>query len=422
MSEDSESVDATGPETEEPDWEALYHRVSTVFTPASPIVERELFSGRIPQVAKVLDAINQRGQHAVLYGERGVGKTSLANVLAAILKSTGSQVTVSKINCDAMDDFPTAWRKALGEVRYIDESPGTGFTGEVKETVRSLAEQLPKKPTPHDVRLLLSKLPVPTIVVFDEFDRLRPHEVRPFTDVIKALSDYSVDATIVLVGVASTIDQLVKDHLSIERAIVQVHLPRMPAKEIREILKKGAEKLAVRIDRPATEHIVHLAQGLPHYAHLVGLHAIRTAVMRRSLVIQLQDVERGVQDAVQNAQQSTKTQYHQATTSSHRAAIFPQVLLACALAHKDQLSYFPAAEVARPLSAIMGKPYRIPAFARHLNKFCEAERGPVLERIGPERRQRYRFCNPLLEPFVIMNGLSQGTITKQSLAELIKPE
>jgi len=402
------------------DWGGLYHRVSSVFTPASPIVEKDLFSGRIQQAAKVVDAINQPGQHAVLYGERGVGKTSLGNVLADFMKSSGAQIAVSKINCDATDTFSSACIKALGEVRVVKARQGAGFTGEMEDTIATAAQSLPQgtPATPNDVRLALNRMPVPVILVFDEFDRLPQRQVRPFTDLIKSLSDFGTAATVVLVGVAATIDQLVKDHASIERAIVQVHLPRMEPKEIREILDKGAGRLKMSFEQSARDHVTNLSQGLPHYTHLVGLYAARHAIQRRDSMIRMPDVEAGVRDAVGNAQQSVKAQYHQATVSSHRAALFHQVLLACALSHKDQMSFFQAAEVSGPLSAIMGKKYEIPAFARHLKKLTEDERGAVLECSGPDRRKRYRFKNPLLEPYIVMNGLATHVISKEALASI----
>jgi len=52
----------------------------------------------------------------------------------------------------------------------------------------------------------------------------------------------------------------------------------------------------------------------------------------------------------------------------------------------------------------MGKPYDIPAFAQHLNDLSESGRGPVLQKKGSTRRFRYRFINPLLQPYVIMKG------------------
>lgn len=63
----------------------LSMEASRVFTPAAPIDDRALFAGRTVQVVNVLDAVNQKGQHAIIFGDRGVGKTSLANVLASFL-------------------------------------------------------------------------------------------------------------------------------------------------------------------------------------------------------------------------------------------------------------------------------------------------------------------------------------------------
>jgi ABC-type transport system involved in cytochrome bd biosynthesis fused ATPase/permease subunit len=55
--------------------------IDTVFTPAAPIRTRDLFFGRMDQLKRVVETINEPGQHAALYGERGVGKTSLANII-----------------------------------------------------------------------------------------------------------------------------------------------------------------------------------------------------------------------------------------------------------------------------------------------------------------------------------------------------
>ena len=59
----------------------------------------------------------------------------------------------------------------------------------------------------------------------------------------------------------------------------------------------------------------------------------------------------------------------------------------------------------------MGKPYEIPAFAKHMNEFCGDERSAILEKIGTRRNYRYRFRNPLLPPYIVMSGIAQGLIT-----------
>jgi hypothetical protein len=57
------------------------------------------------------------------------------------------------------------------------------------------------------------------------------------------------------------------------------------------------------------------------------------------------------------------------------------------------------------------KKYDIPSFARHLASFCKRERASVLKKSGMKRRFRYRFTDPLMQPFVIMKGLADGKQT-----------
>src|SRR4051794_2220262 len=87
-------------------------KVGRVFRPTAPIDERSLFAGRTEQTNALLRAVSQKGQHAILFGERGVGKTSLANVLSSFLgEPTGSGILAPRINCDGLDTFATVWRK-----------------------------------------------------------------------------------------------------------------------------------------------------------------------------------------------------------------------------------------------------------------------------------------------------------------------
>ena len=71
---------------------------------------------------------------------------------------------------------------------------------------------------------------------------------------------------------------------------------------------------------------------------------------------------------------------------------------------------------------ITGKHYDIPAFAPHLKKFLEPERGSVLHREGEPRRYFYRFANPLLQPYVILDGLAEGLIADEQIARRANDE
>ncbi len=80
-----------------------------------------MFSGRKDQIYKVLDVIFQTGQHAIIFGDRGVGKTSLANILSGVMETFGKKKLdplCVRINCDKEDSFKSVWVKIFGELSW----------------------------------------------------------------------------------------------------------------------------------------------------------------------------------------------------------------------------------------------------------------------------------------------------------------
>jgi hypothetical protein len=127
-------------------------------------------------------------------------------------------------------------------------------------------------------------------------------------------------------------------------------------------------------------------------------------------------VETAIRKAVENAQQTIVASYCQAITSPHQN-IYKEILLAAALAKTDDLGYFAAGDLRKPLARILHKDYGIDRFMRHLNSFCEESRGRVLERKGERRKYRFRFSESIMEPYVIMRGIADGMIDKDEVAD-----
>jgi Cdc6-like AAA superfamily ATPase len=383
-----------------------------VFTPTTPINEQALFAGRKRQLQKVFDVINQKGQHAVIFGERGVGKTSLSNVLSSFLSSPTSGVVLSpRVNCDSQDTFESVWRKVLTQITRTQENK-TGFVPDKRLRSRAVEKELPTPVTPDVIRQMLTNLALVSlpILIIDEFDRLPQNVKASFADTIKALSDHAVGATVILVGVADSINDLIKEHQSVERALVQIRMPRMSNSEIGEIIDNGLQRLGMTIEPNAKARITALSQGLPHYTHLLGRDSARSALGQTSLCITLQIVDEAIRKALEDVQQSIQSAYHKATLSARKHNLFADVLLACAMAETDELGFFAAQDIRDPMQTVTGKKYDIPNYAQHLNEFCDARRGPILERTGVKRRFRFRFVNPLMQPYVIMLGFAAGKL------------
>ena len=68
-----------------------------------------------------------------------------------------------------------------------------------------------------------------------------------------------------------------------------------------------------------------------------------------------------------------------------------------------------------PLTAVAGRPYDTRAFSKHLETLADTGRGPVLQKRGTARTARYRFANPLLQPYVVLRGVSEGRVSPARL-------
>ncbi len=387
-------------------------RLSSAFTPSAPVSKFQLFSGRLDHLQRVTDAVFQPGQHVIIYGERGVGKTSLANVLAdwlEILKKHNYQVV--RHNCAAGSTFNSIWKGVFRELSFMRY--GTGFLSE--PSASPLSGHVPENASSEDVRFLLQQTGTSTIVIIDEYDRVKdPTTAGLLADTIKSLSDHSVDATLIIIGVADSIDELISEHQSVERALVQIQLPRMESSELLAIIDKGFGAANLEIDDDAKKHIAALSQGLPHNTHELGLLSGYAAVDRDRLRANKSDVEAAIRQSVENAQQTIVTSYNQAISSPHQN-IYKEILLAAALAPTDELGYFAAGDLRKPIAAIVHKDFGIDRYMRHLNSFCEESRGSILERKGSKRRYRFRFRESIMEPFVIMKGIKDNLMSEEDV-------
>jgi energy-coupling factor transporter ATP-binding protein EcfA2 len=381
--------------------------VAEAFRPAAPIDRRGLFSGRQEEIAELYSVISQPGQHAVIYGERGVGKTSLAVVVAELLR--GSGILVARATCDSSDDFSTVWRKALSEIAVSSTTEAIGFGSATTESSIPAAGLLGGADvTPHAVQRALGAIGErqPIAVIFDEFDRLGVAEGKDraiFADTIKTLSDRVAPATIVIVGVADDIGELIREHASVERALVQIRMPRMSRDELAEIAVKGVESARMRIAKTSVARITALSQGLPHYTHLLTQLAAQAALSERRVEIAMRDVEAAVARAVDRAQQSVTEAYYRATAGDGDGR--RRVLLACALAHEDDFGFFSAADLDEPLGKVGGGDASLEQDLLEL-----AKSDAILQRRKDAGADRYRFVNPLLQPYVVMRGLSDGLV------------
>jgi Cdc6-like AAA superfamily ATPase len=390
--------------------ERRYRLIATInltFTPGSPIDSKDLFAGRRRQREKLISTIFQKGEHAILYGERGVGKTSLANTLFDFLVFMGEfKYYRAKVNCSSDMSFEDIWASIFKQLVFTN-GDGTATVDQV----------LPQNPNSENIRETFQVFGGSSIIIIDELDKVEDQNViRKLSDTIKTLSDNRIETTLILVGVGDSIEQLLGEHPSIERNIVQVPMRRMAKSELLEIIDKGLNKCGeLTIEIAAKERITDYSQGLPFYTHMLARESALHAVRSDRTNITMSDLDEAIKEAVDSQLETNLTSYNKAV-SAPRGKNFKPVLLACALAKKNEQQWFYARDVMKPVQLITSTPYDVPAFAKHLKAFCEENRGCILERRGPPRKVQYRFVKPLMEPYVVLRGLADGLISESQLS------
>lgn len=389
------------------DWLALRHDIVEAFTPGTPISETELFAGRRQTIQQLQDIVIEPGRHAVIYGGRGVGKTSLANTFYRPLNRTNRPILPVRINCDSGDSFDSMWRKVFRRLKFTDQDGSVLWADEAH----------PDAITPDDVVSELGSIS-PTqcpIVILDEFDRLVDPQCKNLTaDTVKALSDFTANCTLIIVGVAKSISELISSHASIIRALVQVPMSRMERDELEAIITVRAKRLGISFDELAIWRITFFSAGLPFFTHSLGKHSALRAINERVTNVTESHVFAAIKDCLADADYSMLESYVKATEKIYRKEnLFPQVLAACALADMDSLGRFNAVGVEEPLSAIMAKPVKSSAFGFHLNELSRPERGSIFEKSGERRTYRFNFTDPRMQPFVVMKSLDCGLISTE---------
>jgi hypothetical protein len=248
--------------------------------PSSPIDTFEHLVGRVLQRQTIEEAINSPGRHIFIYGDRGAGKTSLAQTVAhehnpssgtPIFVACGKHTSFASIIEDVVHQL-TGRKRLSGSERSTSlgiQNHGISGSLGTKTTEKSVV--------PSDLNAATGLLAEAAagerhIVVVDEFENLPSVEDRQlFAELVKQISDRGLPITLVFCGIGASLDDLLQGHGSSHRYLHEVPLPTPPLNfsGCWQIIDEAASALGLQVNEDSRLRIAQVSDGFPHYVHLV---------------------------------------------------------------------------------------------------------------------------------------------------------
>lgn len=367
-----------------PDLHRARLALAEALAPSQPVTSSERFAGRTDTLEALIAAIEQSRAHVVLYGERGIGKTSLIHVFAETAREARYLVFYGSCGVEAsFDEMFRAFAARIPLLFHADISP----TADEEEHQRSFADLVGEGALdPRELADLFGRIVgTRVILILDEYDRVEDVTFRRnVAELIKNLSDRAARVQLVLTGVASSLEELVGFTPSIRRNLVGLGVGPMDEAAMNEILDRAEAATGLRFAAGARARITRMSAGSPYLVRLLGSRAAALALDAERVEVSPADVVAGTEAVLGEWNAGLPRNVQRMLERADVQKALPH-LIAAARASGTPDGSFTAEDVAAELGG--GDPRAIEA---ELAAF--AADPPLFQRIAPEEGQvRFRF-------------------------------
>ena len=300
-------------------------RLHNVLKPSKPIDSIEQLWGRKKQLQELEVALHADGRHAFILGDRGVGKSSLAQTAAHLLQSSDNQPII--VSCDYTSTLTgiisAILNEALASIDISERSHKIAFKPPLLSF--EFSEQLSNKPSlpevidPLTATMALDSLSKwhseKTIIVIDEFDQMPDDQRKAFGVLLKQLGDKGSKVKLIFTGIGQSLDSLMDGHLSSFRQLHQVKLDVLPWDGRFKIIETAFNEFNIKLPEDIRYKIAGLSDGFPSYVHLicekilVAAHFSDDPITEINFSLFLQALD----DAINSVSEILRKSYDQAT-------------------------------------------------------------------------------------------------------------
>lgn len=263
-------------------------RVHAAFDSSMPVASRRGLAGREVELRKLSETVLLQNAHAIIFGARGSGKTSLARIFGTVADEADALVLYNLASGDV--GFCDLFRPYLRELS--EESPTPDGRNEARQLLES----------DFDARALANHLVAynsgRSVMIVDEFDRISSTDTKvEVAALMKLLSDMRSQVRLVLVGIAGNVDDLIGAHPSLRRHLVVLPIGTIDDASVRDLIAQLASRAGMTVDDDALDALALAAIGSPYHTRLFGLHSALAALDRQQAVIDRECAVTGINEA-----------------------------------------------------------------------------------------------------------------------------
>jgi len=401
-----------------------------VFTPKT-IVSKQMFERRNepdltgrPGLQDLLrDAIKERGCQILLYGDTGVGKSSL---LTNVADFEGSDIL--EVDCKSgmsMSDIIDQGNRQLTRFKPVKRSRSSTIEGEVAANAevpflaKIKARLLSRFQQTDDFEVVESPAFTAlleamnsknrTLLVLDNFQNIDLDDTRlQVAQHMESLSDaigkkrVKGNLKFVVIGIADDASTLLGDSMSYVRRAEQIGVPRMPDSEIRDVLSRGLGLLGLSAQPDQLAKLVFYSDGFPYFAHLVGLHVSRSVIQDKLTEVTDASIDTAIARAAASVSASYAERLRLAYERGGTTQPKKQIVRFLAASPARQWEYRDVIDLWKLANPEENRTsYNFLSVA--LGALTDPRQGAILTATGQRGRFVYRFTDPHIRPFVRIN-------------------
>lgn len=364
---------------------------------SQPVIAREQFSGRQDALAQLILAIEQQRVHVVIYGERGIGKTSLAHVFADTAREARYLVLYGSCGTDGrFDDIFRTFASKIPMLYHRSILPTTAAV----ETQNHFDSLLPEGTFgPREVSdLFADVVGTRVILILDEYDRITDANFRrDVAELIKNLSDRAARVQLVLTGVASNLDELIGFAPSIRRNIVGLPMRPLNKSEVKAVLGLGEEAAGLHFSDEVVTMIATMASGSPYLVRLLGHQAGLAAIKQNRTQIDESHARTAVENVLTDWNATLPRRVQSILSRQDAQSQWP-VLVGAAQAGMHSDGWFGVEDV----HAELGDSISVSEIDKSLRKF--AHPGELIEEHDVDGEHRFRYRYPGVASLLLMSA------------------